>query len=147
MNDYKKSSRFAGRGEGFSRGGGRPSFGGPRGGRDFGAPKEMFEATCNKCGDSCEVPFRPNGKKPVYCRNCFVRDDAPQQEGGFQKRSFGERSFSQPQRSAEDPRMGSVLKELGSVNAKLDTLIALLGAARPASVEPADKPKKAKKKA
>ena len=33
--------------------------------------KPMFKATCADCGDTCEVPFRPNGEKPVYCRACF----------------------------------------------------------------------------
>ena len=33
--------------------------------------KRMFEAVCSKCGNKCEVPFRPTGDKPVYCSNCF----------------------------------------------------------------------------
>ncbi len=39
---------------------------------------EMFTATCSSCHKSCEVPFRPNGEKPVYCSACFgkMRDDA-----------------------------------------------------------------------
>jgi len=36
----------------------------------------MFEATCDKCGSRCEVPFRPNGEKPVYCRACFGKSDS-----------------------------------------------------------------------
>ncbi len=39
---------------------------------------EMFTATCSSCHKICEVPFRPNGEKPVYCSACFgkMRDDA-----------------------------------------------------------------------
>ncbi len=33
--------------------------------------KRMFEAVCAKCGNKCEVPFRPTGDKPVYCSQCF----------------------------------------------------------------------------
>jgi len=33
--------------------------------------KRMFEAVCSKCGNKCEVPFRPTGGKPVYCSQCF----------------------------------------------------------------------------
>ncbi len=33
--------------------------------------KRMFEAVCDKCGNKCEVPFRPAGGKPVYCSQCF----------------------------------------------------------------------------
>lgn len=35
------------------------------------AGRPMFEATCADCGDSCKVPFQPNGDKPVFCSNCF----------------------------------------------------------------------------
>ncbi|MFA5830037.1 MAG: CxxC-x17-CxxC domain-containing protein [Candidatus Gracilibacteria bacterium] len=34
---------------------------------------EMHEATCTDCGESCEVPFRPSGDKPVFCNNCFKK--------------------------------------------------------------------------
>jgi len=33
--------------------------------------KQMFQATCVKCGNKCEVPFRPTGERPVYCGQCF----------------------------------------------------------------------------
>lgn len=46
-------------------------------GKRFGdAPRaEMHQATCNECGKDCEVPFKPNGRKPVLCHSCFRRDD------------------------------------------------------------------------
>lgn len=44
------------------------------GGRDGDRP-QMHDAVCSECGDSCEVPFKPNGKKPVFCRDCFKRQD------------------------------------------------------------------------
>ena len=34
-------------------------------------PREMFSATCSSCGKEAQVPFRPNGSKPVYCSECF----------------------------------------------------------------------------
>ena len=44
----------------------------------FGGEKRMFTATCSKCGEKCEVPFRPTGEKPVYCSQCFAKgDNAP----------------------------------------------------------------------
>lgn len=56
-------------GGGFSRG--------PR--RDFGdrdrgfrtGPPEQFEAVCAACGKQTTLPFKPNGSRPVYCRDCF----------------------------------------------------------------------------
>jgi hypothetical protein len=36
-------------------------------------PREMHQATCAECGMDTEVPFRPSGERPVYCRDCFSR--------------------------------------------------------------------------
>ena len=36
-------------------------------------PREMHPATCAGCGVETEVPFRPSGERPVYCRDCFSR--------------------------------------------------------------------------
>ncbi|MFA5364313.1 MAG: CxxC-x17-CxxC domain-containing protein [Candidatus Bathyarchaeia archaeon] len=33
----------------------------------------MHKATCAECKKECEVPFKPNGTKPVYCRECFAK--------------------------------------------------------------------------
>ncbi|HLC71639.1 DNA-directed RNA polymerase [Candidatus Woesearchaeota archaeon] len=54
----------------FNRGGGRFSGGGPR--RDFG-PREMHDATCSDCGKDCQVPFKPQEGKPVFCRECYAK--------------------------------------------------------------------------
>lgn len=43
--------------------------------RDSDSPG-MHSVTCDKCGKSCEVPFRPTGNKPVYCSDCFRRQDS-----------------------------------------------------------------------
>ncbi len=40
------------------------------GGYDRG-PRQMFAATCSRCGRETEVPFRPTNGKPVYCSDCF----------------------------------------------------------------------------
>jgi len=43
----------------------------------YGAPRQMFPATCAECGKDTEVPFEPRGDKPVYCSDCYrkVRPD------------------------------------------------------------------------
>jgi CxxC-x17-CxxC domain-containing protein len=53
---------------GYDRGGSDRGFGGGSG----RAPREMFSATCASCGREAQVPFRPNGTKPVYCSDCFT---------------------------------------------------------------------------
>lgn len=32
---------------------------------------QLHDAVCESCGKNCQVPFRPNGSKPVYCSECF----------------------------------------------------------------------------
>ncbi|MGA2309332.1 MAG: CxxC-x17-CxxC domain-containing protein [Candidatus Bathyarchaeia archaeon] len=33
----------------------------------------MFKATCAECGKSCELPFKPDGTRPVFCRECYSK--------------------------------------------------------------------------
>ncbi|WP_227765203.1 zinc-ribbon domain containing protein [Zhaonella formicivorans] len=33
--------------------------------------RELFTTTCSSCGAQTEVPFKPTGDRPVYCRDCF----------------------------------------------------------------------------
>ena len=50
----------------------RGGFGQKRGGFNRG-PREMHKAVCADCGKECEVPFKPSGDRPVYCRDCFQK--------------------------------------------------------------------------
>jgi CxxC-x17-CxxC domain-containing protein len=59
-------------------GGGGQKYGKPAR-RDFGGGgrfgrQGMHQATCAKCGQQCEVPFKPKGDKPIYCKNCYKKD-------------------------------------------------------------------------
>jgi CxxC-x17-CxxC domain-containing protein len=40
-------------------------------GNSYGAPRQMFPATCAECGKSTEVPFQPRSDKTVYCSDCY----------------------------------------------------------------------------
>ena len=43
------------------------------GGGFGGQPREMHKATCAECHKECEVPFKPSGDRPVYCKECFSK--------------------------------------------------------------------------
>lgn len=125
----------------------KPRFSRPFGKKPFGhkgrfdqGPKEMYKANCAQCGKTCEVPFRPNGTKPVYCNDCFVRDDAPRAP----RREFAPRPSFHNDRPAPRPdqAFNDLKAELRGVNEKLERLIALMTPA-PAP----EKPKASKKKA
>lgn len=48
--------------------------GGGFGGGGFGGgPREMHKAVCADCQKECEVPFKPSGDRPVYCKDCFSK--------------------------------------------------------------------------
>lgn len=81
----------------------RPSFG----------ENQMFSAICDKCGNECEVPFRPSGDRPVYCRECFGKT-----EGG--------RDGGRP--SGDSGGSGADMKSLlDEINSKLDKIMRDLG--------------------
>jgi len=35
--------------------------------------REMHKITCSDCGQETEVPFKPDGTRPVYCRECYMK--------------------------------------------------------------------------
>jgi CxxC-x17-CxxC domain-containing protein len=116
-------SQFSKGGFSGNRGGFRKS-GGGQGARGFGGPKEMFEATCAECGNSCQVPFRPNGRKPVFCNDCFKKEESPRKESrDFAPRNDfgGERQNVRPDQAFNDLKA-----ELRMVNKNLERLISLL---------------------
>jgi CxxC-x17-CxxC domain-containing protein len=45
--------------------------------RSFGGDKEMHKVTCSDCGKETEVPFKPSGDRPVYCRDCYQKHKPP----------------------------------------------------------------------
>ncbi|MHA1345999.1 MAG: CxxC-x17-CxxC domain-containing protein [Candidatus Heimdallarchaeaceae archaeon] len=40
-------------------------------------PREMFDVKCSKCGKDTQVPFKPDGERPVYCRECYQAQRKP----------------------------------------------------------------------
>ena len=39
--------------------------------------REMYEIVCSDCGQKGEVPFKPDGTRPVYCKECFQKHRPP----------------------------------------------------------------------
>lgn len=117
---------------GGKRFGGKPSFGGGRGGfggRD-GGDREMFDTTCADCGKPCQVPFRPNGEKPVFCNDCFASkrgaDEAPRRFDSREERG-GDRRDERPQREEKrDTRIDDLSAQVRELHSKLDALIMIM---------------------
>lgn len=162
MKDFKKQGHFGDkRGGGFGGGNRGGDRGGDRGFRD-GGRAEMFEAVCSDCGKNCEVPFRPNGQKPVYCKECFGRNsDRTPSSDNYERKSFAPKfapasapAFA-PRASGENSqRIDDIFKRLNELNTKLDQVLARsqsvqksapVTVATPAKVEKVEAPKVEKK--
>ena len=33
--------------------------------------RQMYDAVCASCGQTCQGPFQPRDDRPVYCSECF----------------------------------------------------------------------------
>lgn len=82
--------------------------------RGFG-DKPSFTATCAECGDSCTVPFKPNGKKPVLCSGCFGGSAKPHDKPFMKKGPYKPAGFS--------GGSSDVDAQLKAIHAKLDRII------------------------
>ena len=35
--------------------------------------RQLYDVTCATCGKQTQVPFKPTGDRPVYCRDCYMK--------------------------------------------------------------------------
>lgn len=48
--------------------------------------RQLFDVTCASCGKPAQVPFKPSGNRPVYCRDCYRQQRGESdQRGGFNR--------------------------------------------------------------
>ena len=83
-----------------------------------GAP-QMHKANCAECKRNCEVPFKPNGKKPVYCKDCHNEAQGKGEPREFKKKTaFEER----PKSSIEERHLKDLKSDIESLHLKVDSL-------------------------
>ena len=54
--------------------------------RDSRGPRqdrEMHDVTCAECGKETQVPFKPDGERPVYCKDCYVKKRPPRRDNRY----------------------------------------------------------------
>ncbi|MFH1173902.1 MAG: CxxC-x17-CxxC domain-containing protein [archaeon] len=68
MKNFNKKPKFG------TRGGSRFKSSGFQRDR-FDNRLQMHEVTCDACKRPCKVPFKPRNNKPVYCNDCFGKQD------------------------------------------------------------------------
>ena len=80
-------------------------------GRQGNGPRERTytRVTCADCNKECEVPFKPSGDRPVYCKECFSkhkkgspfnanRDNRPEKRDFPRGRRFDKRQAEKRQK-------------------------------------------------
>src|SRR3990170_4756031 len=77
-------SRYGGSSSGGSRYGGSSRF---NRGSDGNRRIEMHNAICGDCGNECEIPFKPKDSRPVYCRECFRKNEYQPKNIVYQKKT------------------------------------------------------------
>ncbi len=35
--------------------------------------RQLYNVTCAECGKPAQVPFKPSGDRPVYCKDCYMK--------------------------------------------------------------------------
>lgn len=128
---------------GGSRGGQRSD---RRGGRsNFGSrdsrPSEMHDAVCAECGNNCKIPFFPRSGKPVFCSECFEKQNSQggnrnsdDRRSSFSDRrnsndrrpSYSDRSDRNDSRSRNDRPSVNYKEQFEIVNSKLDKVLKLV---------------------
>lgn len=49
---------------------------------------EMFDAECKQCGKKVKVPFKPDNKRPVYCKSCLKQREEEGPKSSFESLPF-----------------------------------------------------------
>lgn len=86
-------------------------------------PLQLHNAICGGCGKECQLPFKPNGDRPVYCRDCFAKNGNGDTNKSYGRDNHGQSVFQKP---VENRQPVANTEQLDSINYKLDRIIKLL---------------------
>jgi CxxC-x17-CxxC domain-containing protein len=57
--------------------------------------RTLHKAVCADCKKECQVPFRPTGDRPVYCKDCFGKRKAGD---SFKEKSYDRDRGARPEK-------------------------------------------------
>ena len=86
-------------------------------GRQGNDPRErtFTRVICSDCNKECEIPFKPSGDRPVYCKECFSkrrtgspfnasRDNRPEERDFPRGRRFDKRQAKKRQKPVTEKK-------------------------------------------
>lgn len=118
MKNFLRGGRFAKKDYGRSRSSGFPgNFHRVRARAEAESEtgRKFYRATCSVCGATCQVPFRPDGSRPIYCRNCYRPEEGRANKGAHHP----------PAESLN--LVKDLARRLESIERKLDMILESLG--------------------
>lgn len=70
--------------------------------------KVLFDAVCEGCGEEIKVPFKPDGKRPTFCRDCLKDYQRAVAKAKLKEERLSARQVAQgaPAQSAPQPAQG-----------------------------------------
>ena len=77
--------------------------------------RTFTRVVCSDCSKECEIPFKPSGGRPVYCKECFSkrkqgspfsanRDNRPEERDLSRERRFDKRQSKKRQKPAMEKK-------------------------------------------
>jgi CxxC-x17-CxxC domain-containing protein len=69
--------------------------------------RPMYAVICFECGKDCEIPFKPIGDRPVYCRECFAKRKA----GHASKVNSDQKPQAAPAAAVKAPKPAAKVKK------------------------------------
>ncbi len=115
--------------------------------RDFGSgDRPMHQAICSKCNKECEVPFKPTGSRPVFCKDCFQNNRASgpiRFDDNYSRHSNFEDRNNNP---INRPVLPQYKEQFEALNTKLDKILKILEPKVPVAAISTEVPKDSKVK-
>ena len=79
--------------------------------------RSFHQVICSDCNKECEVPFKPSGDRPVYCKECFAKrkdrdprkenyDNKPREQVFIPERHFDKRKSSESRKPVKRKQSG-----------------------------------------
>ncbi|MEK6732580.1 MAG: CxxC-x17-CxxC domain-containing protein [Candidatus Omnitrophota bacterium] len=79
--------------------------------------RNFTQVICSDCNKECEVPFKPSGDRPVYCKECFAKrkdrgphkenyDNKPREQVFTPERHFDKRKNSENRKPVKRKQSG-----------------------------------------
>lgn len=85
--------------------------------------RKKYDAICDNCGKECQLPFKPTGERPVYCRECFATMGGGDTNRSLGRDNRGQSLFQKPQENRQ-PSIST--EQFAQLNSKLDRILQLL---------------------